>query len=410
MTKISIISLLRGRRPAAEGGRKLRVLSDRPNWRIAQMSFLWFPCGVSNMRGYQPARNHFPSATRKHAIQSHSVDIVSNPYTNESSHGGNLSSTPEPRTPASTSHGGNSSYAPEPRPPPASPDPKCALLVDRLPSGLWTLNLPVFHNLNELRRSFWHQYILQVYGPKVDFPLDMRCFTFFWRDLLPAKAVTLLRPHLFNGPAGPNADPRNGHILESGRGWMVYMYMHHDLTWPELQRSDLDQDLPPWSLGPFRASAFESNSRVEVYHAWDDCTHSGQSKPVGYWGHYAPGSGVFANLGRTVHAGGNGYYDFCKVLLSPEQCKGCCTALHIKETAAATARGFGSLQSCCGKRGGDKYKKQFEIQFFGSPCTNASHEPLMNGCPAGLLSSGRFKPMPCTCDTAVLPTTRCKHS
>ena len=293
-----------------------------------------------------------------------------------------------------------------------SPDPSCALHLDRLPPSVVTLRLPVFTEEAQLQRSPWRHYVHKVYGRDAILPLDMRCLIFFWEDLLPASAANLFKSLVYNesaSPAEPFKNLRNGDILRTSGGFFVYLY--HNLTWPDwsLTFNPTEEILPP-SLGPFNVGKFLSHSRVEILHNYDDCLWQGPyaGKDVGYWGHYAPGTGVFADLGRTITTGEGGYGTLCATLLGLDQCGGCCAQLHVKEVIAARRAGYDSLQSCCGTRGTTKFESFFEIQFLRSDCSLQGHHHLHHACPA-FLSSGRIEPRNCSCTNASLPRTRCLY-
>ena len=74
-----------------------------------------------------------------------------------------------------------------------SPDPHCLLHLDAVnqTSGRWVLSLPVFHSLAQLGASPWAEYIASLYAPldDNDFPIDLRCFTCWWRTRLPAPLL-----------------------------------------------------------------------------------------------------------------------------------------------------------------------------------------------------------------------------
>ena len=97
--------------------------------------------------------------------------------------------------------------------------------------------------------------------------------------------------------------------------------------------------------------AFASKARVEIYHQYDDCAAGGMAgKEIGYWAHYAPGSGVFADLGTTVVTGSGGYGDAVRHLANADSNSK--TSHHDLLYRTARERGYDSVQSCCGKRGG----------------------------------------------------------
>ena len=221
--------------------------------------------------------------------------------------------------------------------------------------------------------------------------------------------------------------------MDYGSGKGVRNEQHESLTWHVYLLSDANigrygkiwlnstaEVVDQWQRVANRriVGPFASNTRVEVYHEWDDCRHAhcaGGPKAecdVGYWAHLAPGSGVFLNLGKTIVTDGGGYGHGCKALVGKDDpaCNQCCTPNHVALVQAAVAQRYDSLQSCCQTRGGSAPEKYYEIVFFKSTCAGARSDPMVGACPRALsLSAGRAFPKPCACDPGLAPTTRCRH-
>lgn len=247
----------------------------------------------------------------------------------------------------------------------------------------WTRNLPCFATLSDLNASSeWRGYVHRVYGhlQDDDFPMDLRCFSFWWRDLLPHGIKNrIFVPHLTRN----RKHPRNGELVELGDGaWQIYSLENRSYLLPQ-----------------------HSHTRVEIYHDYDDCLHAdkqpgGVIAQVGFWAHYAPGSGVFANLGSTLSVTGRGYGEVCRAVLGDSpRCTACCTPTHKIVRTLMLERGYDSTQSCCAPRGGTFDRKMHELTFWRPTCT-----PHGDHCPS-ILEAGRRTPRPCVCNT--INGTRC---
>ena len=153
-----------------------------------------------------------------------------------------------------------------------SPDRRCAWNLTAL-GDLWTMRLPVFRDSGALAASPWDDYVSSVYGDvrADEFPLDLRCLTFFYHARLPQTVRPLFEAHRHTH-AGP---PRNGDVLEvgsSGLAWEVYVWETADFpvppdeAWPSSERI--------WSTNGL-VSAPAPGSWVEIWHDFDDCRLSG---------------------------------------------------------------------------------------------------------------------------------------
>ena len=254
----------------------------------------------------------------------------------------------------------------------------------------------------------WEQYIHEVYGELggMDFPLDLRCFTFWWKRSLPS----VIYPTFYKHYHASATNATMGDVLDIGYrklAWQVYLLEHSDFD-VSLGRV-LNGSIPIKDIGGVMRSSTD-NQWVEIFHDMDDCTHASRSQraaaapQVGYWAHYAPGSGIFANLGRTLVSDRSGYVSACQALLPSVQA--CKTSMktsipaHMALRQAAILANFSSLQSCCGPRGGNPYVKFFEIAFFLSECPETRSKFDRGSCPSsGLqLMQGRSNQKQCACN------------
>lgn len=328
-----------------------------------------------------------------------------------------------------------------------SPDPRCTLRLNKL-AGVWLLELPVFFTLQEVDASAWKDYIHHLYAPLQtnDFPIDMRCFTFFWPRLLPRVYRPLFEHHLLDhcGPIINNcAWKLKGHPMPSwyesiGRGgvidagfqvsdiaWRVYvdpsLSVHSDeLTnnvvynnGTHVQVLTTDEHNQTTLLSRVSAintiAPFPNNKRVEVFHDLDDCVQSNkQTSPskfrngtpiCGYWMSRAPGSGIWFDLGRTIAFRGS-YSQLCAVLGG---CHGP-GASHEAMVLRSRERGIDSFQAIGSHPGGSPYG-WLEIVDVNSDCHAAGTyecEVDRGSCPPrGQLTRGRSQPVKCECDPSL---------
>lgn len=114
----------------------------------------------------------------------------------------------------------------------ASPDPRCLLrldLVARTPAR-WVLELPVFMSSAELARSAWHDYVHSLYAPldAADFPIDLRCFTFWWHKRLPPSLIArYFAPHFLRSPVPASAVQ---HVRHGKAGAMMHYAANGDVV------------------------------------------------------------------------------------------------------------------------------------------------------------------------------------
>ena len=315
----------------------------------------------------------------------------------------------------------------------SSPDPFCGVRLSKLQGrASWLLRLPVFHRKAQLLAArAWHRYLRGVYGElgERDFPIDVRCFLFFYAEELPADARRSMVPHVYDAARQRTGDWSGlepGHVLDftgaSGCAWFVFLHAGASID-PLLRRigAKLLVDPSAIRIGQLFAAdadagrrnylqgAFASNTRVEIYHQYDDCGVTGNgTSEIGYWAHYAPGSGVFADLGRTVVTGGAGYGDAVRHLANGRR-RADGQSAHDALFRIARRAGYDSVQSCCGERGGTRGRPVFEMSFYGTTCKGSEVDPAVGACPA-FLSAGRSLRRRCNCRVDSFPTTRCSST
>lgn len=262
-----------------------------------------------------------------------------------------------------------------------------------------TRNLPVFNAYKDIHaNAVWRTYLHSVYGNNIRYPLDLRCFLFFWKEHLDPVFTRSLYAKLAN----QSKRLVNGDVIDVEVGFRIYSL---DASSPMTPQIDIHSD----GLYSKDVPYYRSHTRIEIFHSFDDCAHGHTRKDVGFWGHFAPGSGVYANLGRTMVVSGGGYGEACRFLLGPTnpRCRGCCTPVHHVISDEFRKRKIDSLQSCCGYRGGNfqkKFQKQYEISFYNhSTCQTG-----LQSCPEHILSFGMQTPQRCHCDKSMYPVVRCR--
>jgi hypothetical protein len=323
-----------------------------------------------------------------------------------------------------------------------SPDKSCTLrlgLIAHSPATQWMMALPVFLTPESLNSSEWQPYLEDLYGPlaREDFPIDTRCFLLWWPEHMPRAGLQLLAPHilplrstLIERRAAPTERMINAMISDKslkrmlglhtpanitrtppgtlnllhgkapGQPWpmALYLYVYRGFGWP-----DIPEDERPL-MAPF-----PSDTRVEVYHDGTDCVGRFE---LGYWMHYAPGSGIFFDTGRTLAVYGSDNR-LCPLLFAPgsamlERCKGknMPRAQHTM-IQGARAQGYDSLQ-VIGHRAGTGLILGLEIIDVNSDCDMAYRRRRSvrqsddNGAcpPEGHLSRGRTRIKPCGCNSS----------
>lgn len=250
----------------------------------------------------------------------------------------------------------------------------------------WYADLPVFSSYENVSRSEWRSYLLHVYGHRKQFryPIDMRCFTFFYLDYLPPtwKSAFVSRfkpdssPHFYDGDV-VTAYGRRSHVN-------IYRYAYH-------------------TAGLRSVAHFQNDERIEVFHYANDCVRPRQG--VGYWMMFSPGSGIFFNLGTTLSFD-DGYNAACRYFNGAAAlCSTCCTPVHRHIIRSARVQRISSIQIRGSRPGGLKLRR-FEVIAVNSDC-DANKTDDMGACPLdGDLT--RTDGSVCLCDP-MKPHINCDH-
>ena len=210
----------------------------------------------------------------------------------------------------------------------------------------WYARLPVFASYESMGTSEWKPYLLHVYGRNVAFPIDMRCFTFFymeklprtWRRVFEARFKPDNSTHFHDGDV-VTAYGRRAHVN-------IYRYAHHAVGLPNVPH-------------------FQSNQRIEVFHYGTDCVKP--RTPVGYWMMFSPGSGIFFDL-KTTLSFDDGYSSACRHFRGSEAlCSRCCTPVHEYIIRSARKQRIDSIQIRGSRPGGLKLRR-FELFSVNSDC------------------------------------------
>lgn len=327
----------------------------------------------------------------------------------------------------------------------SSPDPWCTLRLDNL-RGVWLLSLPVIHDARELADSPWRDYLNRLYGTPTlrpaDFPVDMRCFTMFWARHIPASELPLFLPHLASNCnwCQRNRTAWNGQIFQMGArksdiAWHVYLWANSPIGTSLKPGTVLVDDhtshrtnlsvaadapsIAPWfGLRPLPRSL---RNRVEVFHDLDDCIWVRSDMPRGYWMSFAPGSGVFFDLGKTLamaRAHPPRAASQCRDEAASAFCRGT-RGLQPRRWSTMPEKtadmwqqtvermrvvGYDSWQAL-GSQPGGGYTYAYELVATQSDChSHGTFDcPVDRGaCPQrGLLTRGRSSPATCECDTSL---------
>lgn len=138
--------------------------------------------------------------------------------------------------------------------------------------------LPIFNNKEEFDNSKWKDYYDVIYGKDTvkssDFPIDTSKLCILYADVLKNTVGININPDNYK-----NVCPKNEND--------VYSNMSND--------HDIPNTFTLYKLPPYKP--IESNIFVEVTHCTDPEVESNEN--VGAWYYYAPGSGIYFNVGNT---------------------------------------------------------------------------------------------------------------
>ena len=283
-----------------------------------------------------------------------------------------------------------------------SPDERCRVNVLYM-EDLWIMELPVLYNATPARTIGWETYLKLVYGELdiSDYPVDLRCFTFWWKYHIPKHVIQLFNDNYADTPTG-----KIGEVVDIGLkkiAWQIVLYNDQPSFVPSKNPPLIVEGLPDlWpNIQRFIVPPVMNHQYIEIFHDFNDWSRAWpRYSQVGWWAHHAPGSGIFAPSGATIISGADGYMDACKVLdpKNPD-CRVCCTPAHVALRTAALKHNLSSLQSCCGQRGGHALPLWNEIAFFTAACDDCKNDA--GACPNGIvLKTGRRAQHSCACDSS----------
>jgi len=166
---------------------------------------------------------------------------------------------------------------------------------------------PSFPTLAALKTSPWRRYFVGVYGELPgQFPVSTENFWILFDELLLESKVTAPKA----SGACPTADPPRGQRY--------------------IQNNMYQSRFTSWIWHPYPFHALSANSWAEVTHQANPDEH------FGAWFVYAPGSGIYFNMGKTIsfqeHGDANTHFG-----LKPEDRKD-------ELSKAAAAKGYDSIQ------------------------------------------------------------------
>lgn len=213
----------------------------------------------------------------------------------------------------------------------------CSFNVSEFPVKAWYNSLPKFLSHHDLKKSEWNTYITNIYGTKLNFPLDIRCFTFFYMEKLPYNWLPI-----FNEKFRPDNSSKfyDGDVVTTyGRKNHVNIYRYSQTT-----------------IGLKNVMTYADNQRLEVFHYGSDC-YKNDKTPLGYWMMFTPGSGIFFNLKKTIYFN-DGYDAACRYFKGSDSlCKQCCKPVHTFLIKKARERNIDSIQIRGSRPGGGRIRR-----------------------------------------------------
>ena len=173
-----------------------------------------------------------------------------------------------------------------------SPDPRCTVRLPAIRTLWMTDALPIFFDAGQLAASPWRDYVTLVYG-EPEFPIDMRCFTFFWKDHLP-EAV---RSQFESRYKAPDQPARDGDVYNIGSGelaWQIYLLEKADVL-RDLQKlrgsstgyvpvlmGSSSGESAAWQADEARKiiGPFADGTWIEGFHEYDDCASARKNAEI----------------------------------------------------------------------------------------------------------------------------------
>ena len=148
------------------------------------------------------------------------------------------------------------------------------------------MDWPIFNNKDELSNSKWGNYFKNLYGeiPNTGYPIDMSKFWLLYTDLLKNSDIKIDDKCIVN-----NNYDKCQELCPSKDG-NIYSNMSYT--------DDMENTIWIYHKPPYKP--LKNNSNVEVTHVSGGYTGQKIIESVGSWYYYAPGSGMYLNLGKTI--------------------------------------------------------------------------------------------------------------
>ena len=151
---------------------------------------------------------------------------------------------------------------------------------------LYTLELPQFVNKKKLRQnSAWYQYLQRVYGSKLHkmpFPFDTSKLWILYTDICRDCGIQFTKL-----PTRGCPKPETEKVKQTDVVCFKNMSLLHD-------KADTI-----WIYHPRLYKSIPNYKRVEVIHT-NDVLSSHHESNNNYWMYYAPGTGVWFDVGKTI--------------------------------------------------------------------------------------------------------------
>lgn len=201
--------------------------------------------------------------------------------------------------------------------------------------------LPIFCTPGDLHSSpKWLRYLSSLYGQTVDdvnnYPIDLKSFWILDSQLLLISGLDL--------NAKKHSTFINGYLDCPTQPSEIYQNMSNlDMLGIDPMEGGTGHDPPGslWLYHPPPYSAIPSDTKVEVSHCGFGSL-TAKEEEFGYWMYFAPGSGVFYDVGNTkafqTHRQAVAYF------LPQEECKNMYCKEHYTEMVKVASKSFTSIQ------------------------------------------------------------------
>jgi len=148
---------------------------------------------------------------------------------------------------------------------------------------------PIFKNKSELSNSKWGNYFINLYGeiPNSGYPIDMSKFWLLYTDLLKESNINIKDKCVVNGSYKCSS------ICPTNEG-----QIYSDMSGAWIYSDDMENTIWIYHKGPY--TSLPNNTNVEVTHVTGGYPGEKEVEEIGSWMYYAPGSGIYFNLGNTI--------------------------------------------------------------------------------------------------------------